>query len=396
MALNGILTWLLGNSINLIVFLIILSILVLVHEFGHFVIGRWAGVGVEEFALGLPFTRALWSRKLKSGMRISLYPVLFGGFVKLLGEESQEKLAHKPVTGKYFYEINVWKRMAVVVAGVSMNVLLAIVAFYLFLSLVGFKVLIPRLADYRFTSPSVTYVAVTYVQKGSPAEGSGLVPGDILTATDGHQFEKVSDFQNYIKQHAGTPVQLTVADISLAKTRTVTATPRVNPPPGEGALGVGIGEAVALQFQTPKQKATSGLSYAWDMLVYNLKVLSHLATQSFQTRNIQPLSESVSGPVGIAGAVGSILTLGGGEAILQLVNLLGILSLSLAFINIMPFPALDGGRLAFLLVEGLTRKKLAARYENWINQAGMVILLILIVLVSFNDISKLVSPLLPH
>jgi regulator of sigma E protease len=284
----------------------------------------------------------------------------------------------------------------VVVAGVTMNFLLAVIAFYLFLSLVGFKVLIPRLADYQFKSPNATYVAVTYVQKDSPADKVGLVPGDVLAATDGQQFGRMSDFQNYIKAHAETPVRLTVADINLTKTREITVTPRANPPPGEGALGVGIGEAVALRYTTFQQKILSGLSYAWDMLVYNLKVLSHLATQSFQTRNVAPLSESVSGPVGIAGAVGTILDLGGSQAVIQLINLLGLLSLSLAFLNIMPFPALDGGRLAFLLVEALTRKKVAAKYENWVNQAGMVMLLCLIVLVSFSDLSKIISPLLPR
>ena len=91
--------------ITLIVFLVVLSVLVLVHEFGHFITARWAGVGVEEFALGLPFTKPIWQKKLKDGLVISLYPVLFGGFVKLLGEDAQDKEKGKKekVKGKYFY-----------------------------------------------------------------------------------------------------------------------------------------------------------------------------------------------------------------------------------------------------------------------------------------------------
>ncbi|MBI3559367.1 site-2 protease family protein, partial [Candidatus Gottesmanbacteria bacterium] len=113
-------------------------------------------------------------------------------------------------------------------------------------------------------------------------------------------------------------------------------------------------------------------------LVYNLKILGRR----------ESLSENVSGPVGIAGAVGTILSLGQDQMVAQLLNLLGLLSLSLAFMNILPIPALDGGRLVFLLVEAVFGKKLAAKKENLINQFGMSLLLGLIILVSFNDLKK--------
>ena len=155
-------------------------------------------------------------------------------------------------------------------------------------------------------------------------------------------------------------------------------TPRVSPPPGQGALGVAIAEAVAVEYKTPVEKIFSGASYTTDMFVYNIKVLGRR----------ESLSENVSGPVGIAGAVGAILSLGQDQVVAQLLNLLGLLSLSLAFMNILPVPALDGGRLAFLLVEAVFGKKLAAKKENLINQIGMVFLLGLIILVSFNDLKK--------
>src|SRR3989344_8113923 len=130
--------------LTLVVFFVVLSVLVLVHEFGHFIVGRWAGIGVLEFALGLPFTKPLWTKKLKAGMHISLYPVLFGGFVKLLGEESPSAPGgamegQGVVKGKMFFDAPVWHRIVVVVAGVFMNLVLAIAAFYLFLGFSGFK-----------------------------------------------------------------------------------------------------------------------------------------------------------------------------------------------------------------------------------------------------------------
>ncbi len=371
--------------LTVVVFLIILSILVIVHEFGHFIVGKINGIKIEEFALGLPFTKPILSKKLSDGMKLSLYPLLFGGFVKLQGEE-------KNINSKTsFSQKNVWQRIAVVLAGVSMNVVLAIVAFYLFLGLSGFKVLLPRLADYQFKSPNKTFVVVTYVQKNSPAEQVGLVPGDVLT-----NFNKLSDFQNFVKIQAGNEIKLKITDSTLSKNREVTIVPRKNPPVGQGPLGVGIDEAVILDYQTSNQKLTSGLSYTADMFIYNFKVIGSFIGQAKKSGNIEPLSDNVSGPVGIASAVGSILDLGGSQAFIQMLNLLGILSLSLAFMNVLPFPALDGGRFAFLFVEAITGKKLPAKIENIINQIGMGILLLLIVLVSFNDVSKLVSPLLPH
>ncbi len=369
--------------LTVIVFLIILSILVLVHEFGHFVVGRLNKIKVEEFALGLPFTKPLWSKKLKDGMKLSLYPVLFGGFVKLLGEEKEE------VAKNAFGQKSVWQRIAVVTAGVTMNLFLAIVAFYVFLASANFQVLLPKFADYNFKSPNQTLIAVTATQKDSPAEKSGLQAGDIFVETNGQKFTTLRDFQNYVKSMAGQEIVFSMTDPTLTASKTVTIIPRQNPPPGEGALGVGIAEAVKLTYETPAQKAVSGLAYTADMFVYNIKVLGAFASQAITSRDVAPLSESVSGPVGIASAVGTILDLGGTQALSQLINLLGLLSLSLAFMNILPFPALDGGRLAFLLVEAFTKKKLAAKYENWINQAGMAILLGFIVLVSFNDLIKI-------
>lgn len=367
------------------VFLIILSILVIVHEFGHFIVGKINGIKIEEFALGLPFTKPLISKKLKGGMKVSLYPLLFGGFVKLLGEEKEEK------SKRAFGNKNVWQRISVVVAGVTMNLVLAILAFYIFLYLSGFKVLIPKLAEYNFVSPNSIAVVITGIAPNSPAQEAGLKVGDTILS-----FASLRDFQKFAIAKAGKEVSLEISDLALGKTKTIKITPRISPPKGEGALGVGIAEAVVIKYSTDQEKTFSGLSYTRDMFVYNLKVISQLAGQSAKTKDLAPLSDNVSGPFGIADAVGQILQLGGKDAVVNLINLLGILSLSLAFMNILPFPALDGGRLAFLLVEALTGKKLPSKVENIINQVGMGLLLLLIVLISFNDVAKIVSPhLLP-
>ncbi len=376
-----------------VVFLGGLSVLVLIHELGHLVVGRMEGIGALEFALGLPFTKPLWTKKLSSGMHISVYPLLFGGFVKLLGEEQQESgvQAEEKVAGKYFYQANVWQRVAVVVAGVVMNFILAVALFYIFLAASGFSVLVPRLAVYQFISPAKDTVVITYVQAGSPAAKAGMVGNEIVMSADGRSFSQVADFQKYVKSRAGYPVVISLESMDFSGSHSVTVTPRLNPPAGQGSMGVGVDSAVALSFTTPVEKIISGFSYGVDMLLYNLKVVGHLALSSIQSHNVAPLAENVSGPVGIAGAFGTIVDLGGSQAVVTLINFLGLLSISLAFINILPIPATDGGRLVFLLVEALFGKKLATEKENLINQVGMVLILALFILITFNDVSKLLT-----
>lgn len=362
-----------------LVFLAILSILVLVHEFGHFIVGRMAGIGVLEFALGLPFTKPLWSKKLKSGTKISLYPILFGGFVKLLGEEGKEK---KTISGKHFYKANVWQRIAVVIAGVTMNFLFAVAVFYLFLSLSGFKILVPKLDDYHFLSPTNNVVIVTGVAPESPAQNVNLKFGDLIYSANGQTFPDLPSFQKFVSAHVGEKVRFKIND------KIFEIVPRSNPPVGQGSLGIGINAAAELNFTTPMQKTFSGLIYTTDMLFYSISVLSGLIGKAFQTGDVAPVATSVSGPIGIATLVGDILAVGGKEAVLGIINLMGILSISLAFMNILPFPALDGGRLMFLLVEAVFGKKIAAKKENLVNQVGMALLLGFIILVSFNDLKR--------
>lgn len=378
---------------TIVVFLLVLSALVLIHEFGHFIVARRAGIGVLEFALGLPFTKPLWSRKLKGGMRLSFYPILFGGFVKLKGEEQQISGISEgsEVSGKMFYDAPVWTRIAVVVAGVVMNLILAIVVFYIFLGISNFRSLIPKLADYDFMSPTKVAVVVVGVEENSPAKQQGLVVGDVVESVDGKSFDTRSGFQSYVKAKSGTSIDLQLTDLLLMETKNVSLTPRINPPKGQGAMGIGIGEGYILYFDTLPQKMISGVEYSVDMLGYNLRVISHLVGSAWQTRNAGLVTDNVSGPVGIATSVGDILGLGGRDAAVGMLNLLGVLSLSLAFMNILPIPAMDGGRLAFLLVEALIGRKMAANKENMINQVGFFLLLGLIILISYNDVIRLIK-----
>lgn len=375
-----------------IVFLLILSILVLVHEFGHFIVGKLAGIGVLEFALGLPFTKPLWSKKLKNGMRLSLYPVLFGGFVKLLGEEGTADNPDK-VKGIQFFMAPVWHRIAVVVAGVVMNLVLAVAVFYVFLMASGFKVVLPKIVDYQFLSPSQTVIVITQVVKDSPAQTAGIKFQDVVLSVNGQTFQNKDQFRSFIAAHGGEQVDLKLTDLDGRSTHDAMVTPRLNPPKDQGALGVGIDEGELIAFNSASQKAFSGLTYGADMFIYNIKILSFLVESSFKTHNAAPVTDNLSGPVGIYNNVNDILNLPTfKQVITTLINFLGVLSLSLAFMNILPIPAMDGGRLFFLLIEAISGKKMPAKLESLVNQVGLFLLLGLIIWISFNDVKKRWAP----
>lgn len=372
--------------ISIIAFLIILSVLVLVHEFGHFIVARLSGVKVEEFALGLPFTRALWRIRQKNGMYIAIYPVLFGGFVRLLGEEGPEKrnnpksFAHKrPLT-----------RTAILIAGVSMNFLLAIFLLYVFLSFTSFKTFIPDFAKYQFhNAQQVKRVMVIDVAKDSPADVVKLIQGDVIVAIDDKDIQSSEEFKQVIREKAGSPVTLTLYHQVAIQPFEVTVIPRENPPQGQGSLGVAIGNVYEVSYQTFSQKFFSGITAAYDWAGYTIKILSSLFAISIREHNATPVVSNLSGPIEIFSTVKTLIGIGGAESFLLILQLVAIMSLNLAIINILPFPALDGGRLLFVVIEGVTGKRLKASLEQKIHQVGMALLLALMVLVSFKDVWKI-------
>lgn len=368
-----------------IVFLLTLLILILSHEFGHFFVAKKCGIKVLEFGFGLP-PRA-WGKKIGETI-YSLNWLPIGGFVRLLGEDEVDK---KILDDKRsFPNQPVWQRIAVVTAGVTMNLLLAIILFYIILIAQGFKEEIPLLTDFTFqgvNQTNVNEVLIGLVAPGSPAEAAGIKAGDRVIALDGQSLQDSKQLVDLTKQHLGQSVQLTLVNPE-ENTRTVTLTPRENPPQGQGALGLELGsvEMAKLSYDTPTQKIFSAFSRSYNLTAYSLQVLGGMISTAFQTKNITPVSDSVAGPVGLTSITGTIVHTQ--NPLLPYLNFLGLLSLNLAIINIIPFPALDGGRLVFLGMEGIFRKKVKAEIEKWVHTVGMAILLLLILLITFSDISK--------
>lgn len=387
----------------ILIFLIVLTILVLIHELGHFLMAKKFGIKVEEFGFGFP-PRAFGIQKGETIYSINWLPI--GGFVKLYGEDEAgggriiPTKDRRPKTGdqrRAFYGRSVGQRAGVVVAGVVMNIMLAIGIYYVFLSISNFKADFLLITNHTFVFANQENrnledddTMVSMVAGGSPAEEAGITaPAEILFVNG----QKVADrkfFIDTINSNKGKEVAITWKDIKSGNTKFGKVVPRVSPPKGEGALGVGFFPVALLSYDTPAQKVFSGVAQVYNITAYTFTIFKELIAVSFEQKTAAPVGEGVSGPIGIYSLFDKILKIPSlKEKILSALNLAGSISISLAFFNILPIPAVDGGRLFFILAEGVTGRKVSPRIESFIHSAGMAALLALMALITFRDITRL-------
>lgn len=352
---------------SIIFVIIFISILILVHEWGHFFAARKLKVKVEEFGFGFP--PRLFSR-MKKGVRYSFNLFPFGGFVKIFGEHGESE--HDRAS---FMSRPAWQRFSILAAGVFMNFVLAWVLFSV-ASAIG----LPQIAD---SAPGVP-VSILSVTPGSPAEHAGLKIGDrILEMRGGSnvslRIEKEDDVRNFVDAYRGEEITLVIERQGNA--REFKAVPRVTSPVGEGPLGIALGRITIGQiplylapvagFETLIRSTVVIASGLWS-LVHDLIVTGHAPGE-------------VSGPIGIlifardSGALG----------IAYFLQFVGILSVNLAILNFLPIPALDGGRVLFLAIEKIRGRKISPHLENIAHTTGFVMLLLLMLLVTYQDIVRI-------
>lgn len=366
---------------TILLFVVILSILVILHELGHFIVAKKAGIGVEEFGLGLP--PRIYGKKIGETI-YSLNILPFGGFVKLVGEDPTDERKDWPNS---FYTKKLGWRLAVVTAGVAINFLVGVVLFYLVLGFSGFKMELPLLVDhtFRFVEQKKEVVIVN-IEKGSAAERAGLTSGDIVVSINNTQINDIEQFQELVKSSEGRKITINVRQANTNNLREIEAEPYVDDS-NRPVLGVYLGEVVLLAYNNLPQRIFSGLSHSLDLIGYSGKIVFGLIKFSVSSRTIEPLSKNVTGPIGIANLMGEVVNVG----IVATLQFIALLSLNLAVLNILPFPPLDGGRLLFVTVELVTRKRLYPEFEKLVHTIGFIFLVILIVLVTYNDILRIVS-----
>ncbi|MCL4354743.1 site-2 protease family protein [Patescibacteria group bacterium] len=368
--------------VTILIFILILSILVVVHEAGHFFVAKILKIKVEEFGFGLP-PKAFSIKRGETVYSLNWLPI--GGFVRLYGEDEagsgkvkvkSEKPKIKDI-GRAFFARPAWQRAIVIVAGVVMNFVLAVVIISYLFSAVGVPV------------PG-NKVLVGDVVKNSPAYMAGLKKNDQVIAINNVEMKTAAEVVLETRKHLGEKISITIKD-SNSNVRKIEVTPRKNFPKTEGPMGVAVGQNIEVKkyawYLAPFLGTMEALGQSW-------MILSGLGIILYQLLFFGAVPGGVAGPVGIAQLTGQFVQVG----IYAVLSFVALLSLNLAILNILPFPALDGGRLFFIVIEILTGKKVNQRFESYAHAIGMVVLLGLIALVTLHDIFRLATgqPILPQ
>lgn len=385
--------------IGLIFFILILSFLVLIHEFGHFIAAKKNGIRVDEFGIGFP-PKLFGIKKGETEYTINALPL--GGFVRLFGEEYQEVDKIKDPnsnSNRAFAYKKPYQKAIVVAAGVIINLLFGVLVMYSLLISQQFKSdPLPLLFSHKFAfGVQEGRVMATQLVKGSPAEKAGVKPEDIISSysiESDHTITRLTSAQqliNVIKSSSGKTVYLETLNAKNGTTKTIAVVPQYNKELKRAIIGVNLIDALVLTYQTPTQKIFSGFLHSYNVLEYNFAAIGHLIGISIKQKSAAPVSGAVSGPIGIYSVVQDMVQTSGAQLARNILNLMALLSLSLGVMNILPFPALDGGRMVFIVYEWITKKQVNKRVENITNLVGFMFLMGLAVLVSINDILRLIK-----
>jgi len=347
---------------SLIVFLIVLSVLVFFHEFGHFIAAKKSGIKVEEFGFGYP--PRIWGKKVGETI-YSINWIPFGGFVRLLGQESrQRKGIDKKELDRAFFTQSKKARVIVLLAGVLGNFLLGILCFALIYSKIG----IPKQLD---------YLKVMEVVDDSPADKAGLKKDDHLIAVNNQKTASVENFVQIVEENQGKEIVLKTSRGQF------TLVPRQDPPENQGRLGVVITDMEMVFYpwwQMPFLGIWEGTkeAFGWTKMVIDGLVLS---VQQLVT-GVVP---EVAGPIGIF----QLTSQAAQQGILQLLQFVGILSVNLAVLNLLPLPPLDGCHLVFVFIGDFLGEKRREKVEHVLEIFAFVFLVSLMVLVTINDLRRI-------
>lgn len=377
--------------LTIITFILVLSILVFAHELGHFMMARKFGVKAEEFGFGFPPRafgvyknnqgqwKIIWGAKEAPDCPGTVYSINWlplGGFVKIKGEngpavglgqeEDRDSFASKPI----------WQRAFMLSAGVVMNIILAAV-----LITAGFMIGLPQALDSQLDAGARVRekkIQIVQVIKNTPAQAAGLKIGDAIISIDNNSFLNYQELQNYVADNIGHKLSYKIErGQDLIELEII---PELMPETNRGGIGLAISE-------------TGLVSYPWYLAVWQGVKTTLILTWAIITAFYELLKglilgrgvvADLSGPVGIAALTGQVARLG----FTYLLQFTALLSINLAVINFFPFPALDGGRVLFLIIEKVKRSPVKSEVEGVIHNIGFVLLMILVLLVTFRDVAR--------
>lgn len=375
----------------IIIFIVILGVLIFVHELGHFVTARRNGIKADEFGFGFPPRMAgvyknektgkyEWvplNKKIESKNTIySLNWIPLGGFVKIKGEDGNGQKEADSFSSK-----SAWVRIKVLAAGVMMNFVLA-----WFLIAIVFMLGAPQAIDPEIGGQTDSKIQISGLSANSPAESAGIRVGDEILKFQKNNGQEIhlgdiKSVQKYIADNRGKEIVLQVrrGDNNLD----IKIVPRVDSPEGEGALGVSLSETVIVSYPW-YQAIWEGLKTTGWMIWAIILALFEIIKNIFMG---QGTPADVAGPIGIAVLTRDVANLG----MVYVLQFAALLSINLGIINILPIPALDGGRILFILVEKIKGRPVSQKVEQALHSIGFMLLILLLVLVTFRDVLKFVK-----
>ena len=363
---------------SILIFLLVLFVLVLVHEWGHFITAKKTGMRVDEFAIGFP-PKLFGIKKGETTYNFNILPI--GGYVKIFGENAEEGASPEDLAdaGRAFHARPKWAQAVVLLAGITMNILFAWLLFSTTL-LVG----VPTAVDETNASAKAELI-VAATLKDTPADGMLPVGAKILSVSaNGAELTRPNPrtFSEFVGAAAPNAVQVTYSQDG--EENTVSLTPKKGLVEGEPDKFI-VGTSLALVEE--RQLGVVGAVVEGFKMTVNgiVSITVGLATLIKQAVVGTADFSAVAGPVGIVGMVGDAASYG----ITPLLTFTAIISLNLAVINLLPFPALDGGRLVFVIIEAITKRQVPPAWTGWTNLVGFVLLMVLMAAVTFNDISRL-------
>jgi regulator of sigma E protease len=357
-----------STSANLLVFIVALSFLMFTHELGHFLVGKFFKIDAEEFGFGYPPKLVKLFKWGKTEFTLNWIP--FGAFVRFKGEDD-------PTAEGGFYAANKWQRLGTLFAGPAMNILIGILLFSIVISQSGY--------------PNEKIVQIAYVEPGSPAYEAGILANDEFVTINRQAVFSMTEVSSLIQENLGQEVEIEM--LRDGQPVTISVIPRANPPEGQGAMGI-IMQNPVIKYGF-FQAIPHGAVMAWDQIKQVFELPGMVSRGEVTSEELRPLS-----PKGLFDVYAQVRESEQAYeqaqpnlAFLNICWFFGIISTALGFTNLLPIPALDGGRILFILPEIFIGKRVPAKYENAIHMVGYMALLVLMAYVFLQDfINPVVLP----
>jgi len=350
-------------SANIISFVIVLGVLIFAHELGHFLLAKLMGVGVEKFSLG--FGPRIVSKKIgMTEYMISAIPL--GGYVKMVGEEPDTELDDSLLPLSFSHK-GLFRRSMIVLAGPAFNLLLSVVIFFVFFQVSGLPIMKPEVGG---------------VQEGMPAQEGGIRPGDSIVSIDGKLVRRWEEMAALIKKSGGRPLHIgilrnnTSLSVKIAP-KVVSSQNLFGEQIEKYAIGITASGAFSVEKLNLLEAGAEGVSQTWEIAKLTVVAIGKIISGTISAKTL-------GGPIMIAQMAGQQAKAG----ISNLIFFIALLRNNLGIINLLPIPVLDGGHLMFFFIEAVSRKPVNIKVREVAQQVGIVVLIMLMIFVFYNDIVR--------